>query len=246
MRSTCCLERFYWKRKKGDHVFSIVQNPICGLIHTHISFAFAQPSIPLLSPFLPPFTTPFSINHDYLPHKHSRIFLCFLQYTRCSIGTSWECTTKILAERKRVTRRMSDWVIKLEKREGKVNHVITSTDLEVKWHRCFNLSTPYGSRLRHIHRAQVWVVSYVLYSWAVMALEFLLMFIGFNSFLLLRDEQNSKCGGTLAVIKCIYLPPTYLHFIQDIEDRYLLLTSSTSFVDLPFQEHQMMEKHHMN
>jgi hypothetical protein len=31
-----------------------------------------------------------------------------------------------------VTRRMSDGVIKLEKREGKVNHVIISTDLEVK------------------------------------------------------------------------------------------------------------------
>jgi hypothetical protein len=63
----------------------------------------------------------------------------------------------------------------------------------------------------------------------------------FNSFLLLRDEQSSKCvcvgGGVLAVIKCIYLLLTYLHFIQDIEDRCLLLTSSTSFVDLPFQEH---------
>jgi hypothetical protein len=33
---------------------------------------------------------------------------------------------------------------------------------------------------------------------------------GFNSFLLLRDEQNSKCGGLLAIIICIYLPPTYL------------------------------------
>jgi hypothetical protein len=50
----------------------------------------------------------------------------------------------------------------------------------------------------------------------------------------------------LAVIKCIYLPPTYLHFIQDIEDRCLLLTSSTTFVDLPFQEHHMTEKHHMD
>jgi hypothetical protein len=82
-----------------------------------------------------------------------------------------------------------------------------------------------------------------------MALEFLLMFPGFNSFLLLRDEQNSKCvcpGGVLAVIKCIYLLATYLHFIQDIEDRCLLLTSSTSFVDLPFQEHRMLEKHHMD
>jgi hypothetical protein len=34
--------------------------------------------------------------------------------------------------------------------------------------------------------------------------------------------------------------------MQDIEDRCLLLTSSTSFVDLPFQEHQMTEKHHMD
>jgi predicted DNA-binding transcriptional regulator len=46
--------------------------------------------------------------------------------------------------------------------------------------------------------------------------------------------------------KGIYLPPTYLHFIQDIEDMCLLLTSSTSFVDLPFQEHRMTEKHHMD
>jgi hypothetical protein len=104
-------------------------------------------------------------------------------------------TTKILAERKRVTMRMSDWVIKLAKREGKVNHVIISTDLKVKWHRCSNLSLSYGSRLRHIHRAQVWVVSCVLYSWAVISLEFLLMSPRFNSFLLLRDEQNSKWGG---------------------------------------------------
>jgi hypothetical protein len=50
----------------------------------------------------------------------------------------------------------------------------------------------------------------------------------------------------LAVIKCIYLQPTYLHFIQYIEDRCLLLMSSTSFVDLPFQEHWMIEKHHMD
>jgi hypothetical protein len=82
-----------------------------------------------------------------------------------------------------------------------------------------------------------------------MALEFLLMSTGFNSFLLLRDEQNSKCGGGgggLPVIKCVYLLPPYLHFIQDIEDRFLLLTSSTGFVDLPFQEHRMIKKHHMD
>jgi hypothetical protein len=82
-----------------------------------------------------------------------------------------------------------------------------------------------------------------------MAREFLLMSLGFNSFFL-RDEKNSNCvcvwGGVLAVIKYIYLPPTYLHFIQDIEDRLLLLMSSMSFVDLPFQEHQMTGKHHMD
>jgi hypothetical protein len=36
-------------------------------------------------------------------------------------------------------------------------------------------------------------MSCVLYSRVVMALEFLLTSPGFNSFLLLRDEQNSKC-----------------------------------------------------
>jgi hypothetical protein len=79
-----------------------------------------------------------------------------------------------------------------------------------------------------------------------MALEFLLLPLGFNSLLLLRGEQNSKCEGVLAIIKCIYLPPTYLHFIQDIEYMCLLLTSSMSSINLPFQEHQMMEKRHMD
>jgi hypothetical protein len=70
-----------------------------------------------------------------------------------------------------------------------------------------------------------------------MALEIVLLSPGFNHFLLLRDEQNSNWVGVLAVIKCIYLPPTYLHFIQDIEDRCLLLTSSMNFVDLPKSRH---------
>jgi hypothetical protein len=52
--------------------------------------------------------------------------------------------------------------------------------------------------------------------------------------------------SVLAVIKCRYLPPTYLYSIQDLEHRCLLLTSSMSFVDLPLQEHRMIEKHHMN
>jgi hypothetical protein len=138
-----------------------------------------------------PFLTP---NHYTIPRQPWLIatqtllnFPLLLQYTRCSIGISWEWTTtkKLLAERKRVTGRMSDWVIKLEKREGMVNLVITSTDLEVKWHCCSNLWTSYGSRLRHIHRAQVWVISCVLYSRAVIALEFFLISPGFNSFLFL-------------------------------------------------------------
>jgi hypothetical protein len=55
-------------KERRSH-FPIVQNPMCSLIHTHTSFTFALPSIPWRFPFLPPFTTPFSINHDYLPHK---------------------------------------------------------------------------------------------------------------------------------------------------------------------------------
>jgi hypothetical protein len=182
------------RKKERRSQFPIVQNLMCGLIRTHTSFAFPLPTIPWLFHSLPPFTIPFSINHDYLPHKLSRIF-SLLQCTRCSIGTSseWITRKKILAERKRVIGRMSDWVIKLEKRGGMVNHVITSTNLEVKWHCYSNLSTSYGSRHRHIHIAQAWVVCCVLYSLAVMALEFFLMSPGFNSFLFLRDEQNSKC-----------------------------------------------------
>jgi hypothetical protein len=38
----------------------------------------------------------------------------------------------------------------------------------------------------------------------------------------------------LVVIKYTYLLPTCPNFIQDIEDRCLLLMSSMSFVDLPF------------
>jgi hypothetical protein len=34
------------ERKKRDHIFPIVQNSMCGLIHTHTSFAFALPFIP--------------------------------------------------------------------------------------------------------------------------------------------------------------------------------------------------------
>jgi hypothetical protein len=35
-------------------------------------------------------------------------------------------------------------------------------------------------------------------------------------------------------------------FTANIKDRCLLVTSSTSFIDLPFQEHRMTEKHHID
>jgi hypothetical protein len=75
LKFTSCWERFHQKKEKRRSHFPIVQNSMCGLIHTHTSFAFALPSIPRLFPFLHPFTTQLSINHDYLPHKLSRIFL---------------------------------------------------------------------------------------------------------------------------------------------------------------------------
>jgi hypothetical protein len=52
--------------------------------------------------------------------------------------------------------------------------------------------------------------------------------------------------GVLAVIKCIYLSSIYLHFIQDMENRCILLTTSMSFVDLTFQKHWVTKKHHMD
>jgi hypothetical protein len=76
MKFTSCWVRFYQNKERRSHSL-IVQNPMCGLIHIDTTFAFALPSIPWLFPFLPPFTTSFSINHDYFPHKLSRIFLCF-------------------------------------------------------------------------------------------------------------------------------------------------------------------------
>jgi hypothetical protein len=41
------------KKERRSH-FPIVQNPMCGIIHTHTSFAFALPYIPSF-PFLTPF-----------------------------------------------------------------------------------------------------------------------------------------------------------------------------------------------
>jgi hypothetical protein len=45
MKFTSCWERLYQKKERRSQ-YPIVQNPMCGLIHTHTSFAFAPPSIP--------------------------------------------------------------------------------------------------------------------------------------------------------------------------------------------------------
>ncbi len=116
MKFTSCWERFYQKKERKEITFSYsAKSDVWPHPYPHI-ICICTIFNSLTFPFLTPITTSFSINHDYLPHKLFRIFF-LLQYTRCSIGTSWEwTTTKILAERKRVTGRMSDWVIKLEKR----------------------------------------------------------------------------------------------------------------------------------
>jgi hypothetical protein len=46
MKFTSCWERSIKRKKERRSHFPIVQNPMCGLIHTHTSFAFALPSIP--------------------------------------------------------------------------------------------------------------------------------------------------------------------------------------------------------
>jgi hypothetical protein len=48
------------------------------------------------------------------------------------------------------------------------------------------------------------------------------------------------CVGGVGCHK-IHIFTANIHFTQDIENKCLLLTSSTSFVDLPFQEHQVIK-----
>jgi hypothetical protein len=46
MKFTSCWEKLYQRKKERGSQFPIVQNPMCGLIHTHTSFSFALLSIP--------------------------------------------------------------------------------------------------------------------------------------------------------------------------------------------------------
>jgi hypothetical protein len=45
MKFTSCWERLYQKKEMRSQIY-IVQNPMCCLIHTQTSFAFALTSIP--------------------------------------------------------------------------------------------------------------------------------------------------------------------------------------------------------
>jgi hypothetical protein len=77
MRFTSYWERFYQKKERKETTFSysvksdVWPHPYPHIIYICTTFYF------LTFPFLTPFTTLFSINHDYLPHKLFRIFLCF-------------------------------------------------------------------------------------------------------------------------------------------------------------------------
>jgi hypothetical protein len=57
-----------------------------------------------------------------------------------------------------------------------------------------------------------------------------------NSDQVIKDIINVVVGGHKMIIFTTNI------LLQDIEDRCLLLTSSMSFVDLPFQEHRKTEK----
>jgi hypothetical protein len=71
-----CWERFYRKKERKQFTFSYsAKSDVWPHPYQHVIFIctiFYSLTFPL-----PPFTTPFSINHYYLPHKLSRIFLCF-------------------------------------------------------------------------------------------------------------------------------------------------------------------------
>jgi hypothetical protein len=61
----------------------------------------------------------------------------------------------------------------------------------------------------------------------------------FNSFLLLRDEEDSKYGGGVGSHKMHIFAANIPTFHARYKDRCLLLTSSTSFLDILFQEYRM-------
>ncbi len=77
MRFPSCWERFYQKKDRKGITFSYsAKSDVWPHPYPHI-ICICTTFYSLTFPFLTPITTPFSINHDYLPHKLFRIFLCF-------------------------------------------------------------------------------------------------------------------------------------------------------------------------
>jgi hypothetical protein len=67
---------FYQKKERKEIAFSCsAKSNVWPHSYPHIICIYTT-FYSLIFPFLPPVTTPFSINHGYLPHKLSRIFLC--------------------------------------------------------------------------------------------------------------------------------------------------------------------------
>jgi hypothetical protein len=117
MKFTSCWERFYQKKERNEIIFSYsAKSDVWPHLYPHI-ICICTTFYSLTFPFLTPIY--YIILHQPWLFTTQTLynFPLLLQNTRCSIGTSWEwTTTKILVERKRVTRRISDWVIKLKKR----------------------------------------------------------------------------------------------------------------------------------
>jgi hypothetical protein len=77
MKFTSCWERLFQKKERKEITISYsVKSDVWPHPYPHI-ICICTTFYSLLFPSLPPFTTPFYINHDYLSHKLSRIFLCF-------------------------------------------------------------------------------------------------------------------------------------------------------------------------
>jgi hypothetical protein len=77
IKFTSCWERFYQKKERKEIIiFYSAKSDMWPHPYLHI-ICICTTFYSLIFSFLPSFTTPFSINHDYLPHKLSRIFLYF-------------------------------------------------------------------------------------------------------------------------------------------------------------------------
>jgi hypothetical protein len=85
MKFTSRWERFYQKKERKEITFSYsVKFNVWHHPYPHI-ICICTTFYSLTFPFLTHITISFSINHDYLPQKLSRIFLCFYNIQ----GVAW-------------------------------------------------------------------------------------------------------------------------------------------------------------